>query len=144
MTGIAGEDRLRAISAVLAVVGIGIATYVAVTEFGGGTPICVAGGHGCETVAHSKYSHLAGINIAVIGIAGYVAILLSSALKGDYGRFGAFMFSAIGFGFSAYLTYLELFTINAICQWCVASAAVMTLLFLISCLRAYRFLGRSV
>ena len=44
------------------------------TEFGGGTPLCVAGGHGCETVARSKYSHVAGINVAAIGIAGYVLI----------------------------------------------------------------------
>jgi uncharacterized membrane protein len=136
------EDRLRLISAILAALGIGIATYVAITEFSGGSPICVAGG-GCETVARSKYSHLAGINVAVLGIAGYVAILGASALKGDPGRFGAFVFSTIGFGFSAYLTYLELFTIDAICQWCVASAILMTVLFALSCLRAYRFLGRA-
>ena len=139
-----GEDRLRAASAVLAVLGIGVATYVAITEFGGGTPICpIGGGGGCETVARSKYSHLAGINIAVIGIAGYVAILLSNALKGDPGRLGGFVFSAVGFGFSVYLTYLELFVIDAICQWCVASAVLMTILFALSCWRAYRFLGRA-
>jgi uncharacterized membrane protein len=140
----AGEGRLRAIAAVLAVLGIGVATYVAITEFGGGIPICVAGGHGCETVAHSKYSHLGGINIAVFGIAGYVLILGASVLRGDPGRLGAFIFSTIGFGFSAYLTYLELFTINAICQWCVASAVLMALLFAVNALRAYRFLGRTV
>jgi hypothetical protein len=37
--------------------------------------------------------------------------------------------TAVGFGFSAYLTYLELFVIDAICQWCVASAVLMTALF---------------
>ena len=39
----------------------------------------------------------------------------------------------VGFGFSAYLTYLELFVIDAICQWCVASAALMTLLLGVNC-----------
>jgi uncharacterized membrane protein len=137
------EARLRAISAGIAVLGIGVASYVAIVEFGGGTPICaVGGGGGCETVAQSEYSHLAGINVAAIGIAGYVSILLATALKGDPGRMGAFVFSTIGFGFSAYLTYLELFVIDAICQWCVASAVLMTLLFIASSLRAYRFLGR--
>lgn len=137
------EARIRAVSAALAVLGIGVASYVAITEFGGGTPVCaIGGGGGCETVAQSEYSHLAGINVAALGIGGYVALLVSAALRGDPGRFGAFLFSAIGFGFSAYLTYLELFVIDAICQWCVASAVLMTLLFALGCMRAYRFLGR--
>ena len=67
------ERNLRIAAAVLALAGIGVATYIAIAEFGGGTPKCLAGGHGCETVAHSHYSHLAGINVAAIGIVGYVA-----------------------------------------------------------------------
>jgi hypothetical protein len=63
----------------------------------------------------------------VIGIAGYVVLLLAAAVPGDAGRFGGFLTALVGFGFSAYLTYLELFVIDAICQWCVASAVLMTL-----------------
>ena len=45
---------------------------------------------------------------------------------------------AVGFGFSAYLTYLELFEIDAICQWCVASAVIMTVLLVLTWTRAIR------
>ena len=48
---------------------------------------------------------------------------------------------SVGFGFSAYLTYLELFMIEAICQWCVASAALMTLLLGVTAARAFRYVG---
>ena len=65
----------------------------------------------------------------MIGIAGYVLILASAAVPGEPGRFGGFVTAMIGFGFSLYLTYLELFVIDAICQWCVASAVLMTLSF---------------
>jgi uncharacterized membrane protein len=123
--------------------GIGVATYVAVTEFGGGTPVCVAGGHGCETVARSKYSHLAGINIAAIGIGGYVLLVIASMIRGDAGRFLGLIVALIGFGFSAYLTYLELFTIDAICQWCVASAVLMTLALVVNAMRAYGYFGQD-
>jgi len=114
-----------------------------VTEFGGGTPLCVAGGHGCETVARSKYSHVAGINVAAIGIAGYVLIFGAAALRGDPGRFAGLIFALVGFGFSAYLTYLELFVIDAICQWCVASAVLMTALLAVNAARAYGYFGRE-
>ena len=44
----------------------------------------------------------------------------------------------VGFGFSAYLTYRELFSIHAICQWCVASAVLMTLLAIVTVWRLLR------
>src|SRR5690348_17264635 len=102
------EQTLRISAAILAVAGIGVATYIAIAEFGGGAPKCLAGGHGCETVARSHYSHLAGINVAAIGIFGYVVLLLAALAPGDVGRFGGFLTALVGFGFSIYLTYLEL------------------------------------
>jgi uncharacterized membrane protein len=138
------ERNLRIAGAILAVLGIGVATYIAVSEFGGGTPKCLAGGHGCETVAHSRYSHIAGINIAAIGIAGYVVLLLATLVPGDAGRFGGFITALVGFGYSAYLTYLELFVIDAICQWCVASAVLMTLSLAVAAARAFAYTGTDV
>jgi len=108
--------------------GIGVATYITIADSGGGAPTCLAGGGGCETVANSSYSHIAGINVAVFGIIGYVALLLSAFFANDAARFGGFAVSLGGFGFSVYLTYLELFKIEAICQWCIASDVVMVLL----------------
>jgi uncharacterized membrane protein len=137
------ERALRAIAAVLAVCGIAVATYIAVVEAGGGAPACLAGGHGCETVANSSYSHLAGINVAVLGIVGYVALLVCAVLPGDPGRVGGLLVALVGFGFSAYLTYLELFVIDAICQWCVASAGVMTLLLIANAWRMFGYVGRD-
>jgi uncharacterized membrane protein len=138
------ERLLRTIAGVLALAGIGVALYIAIVESGGGAPQCVAGGHGCETVAKSSYSHIAGINVAVFGIAGYVLLLGAALVPGDIARIGGLGVALVGFGFSLYLTYLELFVINAICQWCVASAVLMTLLFVVSALRAFGYVGSEL
>ena len=138
------ERNLRIAAALLALVGIGVATYIAIAESGGGAPKCLAGGSGCETVADSQYSHLAGINVAVIGIAGYVVLLAAAIAPGDPGRFGGFLAALVGFGFSIYLTYLELFVIDAICQWCVASAVLMTLSLAVAATRAFVYAGHGL
>jgi uncharacterized membrane protein len=135
------EGALRGIGAFLASFGIGVATYIAIADSGGGSPVCIAGGHGCQTVAESSYSHLAGVNIAIFGIAGYVVLLVCALLRGDAFRMTAFVVSLIGFGYSLYLTYLELFTIDAVCQWCVASALLMTLLFVTNAVRMLAYVG---
>jgi uncharacterized membrane protein len=138
------ERALRLAGAVIATVGIGVATYITIADSGGGAPTCLAGGHGCATVANSSYSHIAGVNVAVFGIVGYVLLLAAAAIPGDQGRFGGLLMALVGFGFSAYLTYLELFVINAICQWCVASAVLMTLLLLVNAARALTYTGAEL
>ena len=121
-----------------------MATYIAIAESGGGAPKCLAGGSGCETVADSKYAHLAGVNVAVIGIVGYVLVFVAAIVPGDPGRFGGFLTALIGFGFSIYLTYLELFVIDAICQWCVASAILMALSLAVAATRAFAYAGHEL
>jgi len=138
------ERSLRIAAAVLAIAGIGVATYIAIAESGGGAPRCLAGGHGCETVAESRYSHLLGINVALIGIAGYALLLAAALVPGDAGRLGGFLAALVGFGFSAYLTYLELFVIDAICQWCVASAVLMALSLAVAAARGFAYTGREL
>lgn len=135
------EANLRRAIAFVATLGIAIATYIAIVEGSGGTPACVAGGGGCETVAKSSYSHIAGINIAIFGIIGYVLLLASAFWRSDLVRLGGFAVALGGFGFSIYLTYLELFVINAICQWCVGSAILMTILFVLNALRLIGYAG---
>ena len=54
------------------------------------------------------------------------------------------MTALVGFGFSAYLTYLELFVIDAICQWCVASAILMALSLAVAATRAFAYTGRDL
>ena len=138
------ERNLRVLAGILALAGIGVATYIAIAESGGGAPKCLVGGGGCETVANSKYSDLAGVNVAVIGIIGYVLLLAAAIAPGDVGRFGGFLTALVGFGFSAYLTYLELFVIDATCQWCVASAVLMTLSRAVAATRAFAYAGREL
>jgi uncharacterized membrane protein len=135
------EGTLRGIGTFLATFGIGVAGYIAIADSGGGAPVCIAGGHGCQTVAESSYSHLAGVDVAVFGIAGYALLLCCALLRGDGARMAGFALSLVGFGFSLYLTYLELFTIDAICQWCVADAVLMTLLFVTNAIRMLGYVG---
>jgi len=137
------EGTLRGIATFLGTFGIGVATYIAIADSGGGAPVCVAGGHGCQTVAESPYSHLFGVNIAAFGIVGYVLLLACALLRGDGPRMAGFGLALVGFGYSLYLTYLELFKIDAICQWCVASAVLMTLLFAVNATRMLLYVGRE-
>jgi uncharacterized membrane protein len=122
------ERRLRLAIAVLAVAGLAIAGYLTYVHYEDIKPFCVAGGGGCEKVQTSHYAKLGGIPVALLGLIGYLLILGSLRVRGDAGRLAGAVIALAGFGFSAYLTYRELHTIDAICQWCVASAVVMTLL----------------
>lgn len=136
------EGTLRRVATFVAAFGIGVATYIAIEAAGGDAPTCIAGSSGCATVASSSYSHLLGVNIAVFGIVGYVLLLIASLGRGDAARMAGFGFALVGFGYSVYLTYLELFKIEAICQWCVASAVLMTILFGLNALRMVGYVGR--
>jgi uncharacterized membrane protein len=137
------EGTLRRAIAFVAALGVGVATYIAIAESGGGAPACLAGGGGCETVANSSYSEIAGINVAIFGIVGYVILLATAFFASDAARFLGFAAALGGFGFSVYLTYLEIFTIEAICQWCVASAVLMTVLFLLNATRLIGYAGTT-
>jgi uncharacterized membrane protein len=130
---------LRITLIVLAAVGLAIASYVTYVHYAGIKPACTAG-ESCTKVQTSVYSKLAGVPVALIGLIGYVAILASLARENETTRLATMAFTLIGFGFSAYLTYRELFSIHAICEWCVASAVVMTVLM---CLALWRFLRGS-
>jgi uncharacterized membrane protein len=129
-------SRRTIVTAVLGLVGLGVAIYLTIVHYTGAEPICGIS-HGCHTVQTSKYAELAGIPVAVLGLAGYAALLLALPIRGENGRLIRVAITAIGFLFSAYLTYLELFVIDAICQWCVASAILMTALLIVT---AYDFL----
>jgi uncharacterized membrane protein len=137
------EGTLRRLIAFVAILGLGVATYITIVESGGGAPACLAGGGGCHTVAASSYSHIAGINVAIFGIIGYVGIFLTAFFVRDWARLGGFALALGGFGFSIYLTYLEIWVIEAICQWCVGSAVLMTILFLLCATRLIAYAGTT-
>lgn len=122
--------------ALLALVGVLIATYMSAYKFGLlGSIMCGTGG--CETVQNSPWSVFMGIPVPVIGLAGYGLLLLTSIL-GLQPRFendrrvpivligGA----TIGLAFSIYLSWLEAAVIHAWCRWCIVSAVLATLIFI--------------
>ena len=125
-------------TAVLALAGIGIAGYLTWVHYADLSPVCVGGGGGCEKVQLSDWAKLGGVPVALLGLGAYVVVLASLALPEELGRSVAAFVTLVGFGFSAWLTYVELVEIEAICQWCVASAVVMTLLALVSVARILR------
>jgi uncharacterized membrane protein len=136
------SDRaLRIAVAVAAFFGLAVAGWLSYEELIGELPNCPVGGGGCVTVALSDYSDLAGIPVPYIGIGGYVAIIASTLLRGDPGRLAGAFLTLVGFGFSLYLTYLELFVIEAICQYCVASAVAMLVLLALTWTRLLRYAG---
>jgi uncharacterized membrane protein len=128
---------LRITLIVLALLGLAVASYVTYVHYAGIKPACTAG-ESCTKVQTSRYAEIAGVPVALIGLIGYVAIL-GSLLAPDEERF-RFLTAALtlgGFGFSVYLTYREVFSIHAICEECLSSAIIMTIMM---CLSIYRYL----
>jgi len=127
---------------VLAVIGLCLAGYLTYLHYSGTTPPCSIKGNPCSQVQKSRYSELVGIPVALIGLIGYIAILGSLlAPEGERAKFVTTALTVGGFGFSAYLTYRELFTLNKICEWCVSSAALMTVMM---CLAIWRYLRGDI
>jgi len=131
------ERRLRGVVLVLGLAGLAVAGYLTYVHYAELEPLCGLGGD-CERVQTSQWAEVAGIPVAVLGLAGYALIVASLLVPGDLGRVACATLALAGFGFSAYLTYREVFTIEAICTWCVASAVLMTALAVAACLRVVR------
>jgi uncharacterized membrane protein len=130
-------DRLRAAALALSVVGLGIAGYLTYVHYAGVSPVCEIA-HGCEKVQTSQWSKVAGVPVALLGLLGYAAILGAVLVPGEGALVAAAGAALVGAGFSAYLTYREVFTIHAICIWCVASAVLMVALAAITTARLLR------
>ncbi len=121
---------LRRVMLVLAVIGLGVAAYLTYVHYSGIKPACTAG-QACVKVQTSEWSKLAGVPVALIGLIGYVGVLISLvAPDSEETRLATLGLTLIGFGFSAYLTYRELFSIHAVCEECASSAVIMTLLLI--------------
>jgi uncharacterized membrane protein len=134
--------------ALLAVVGICIALYLTLYKVGViGVLSCSIGS--CETVNTSKWSMLLGIPIAAWGLAAYVALLLLAMVGSGEAReesvpIARMLVALAGWSvlFSAWLTYLELFVIHAICIWCVTSALLWVVILAV-CIADLRAVSRS-
>lgn len=132
---------IRIAMTVIAFIGLGVAAYLTYIHYSGSQILCIAGDP-CKTVQTSVYSKLAGVPVALIGLIGYVLIFASLlAPEREETRLATLCLAAVGFGFSAYLTGREVFSIHAICPWCVSSAIMMTVLFVLS---VWRFLSAGI
>jgi len=125
----------RMSAALLSLAGLFISAYLYLYKLGRiGGLACGTGG--CEYVQLSPWSRVAGVEVALIGVLGYgglLALSLAALQPGLAGRLWPAVLLAglagIGVLFTGYLTYLELFVIQAICRWCVASAFVILAIF---------------
>jgi len=141
-SGLAPTNRavaaLRHPAALLAgldIVGLSIASYLSTVELAGGLPSC-GPLHGCQEVAQSPYSRIAGVPVAVGGVV-LSLVLLSLALA--WWRTGSpallaahYGLSLAGVMFEGYFTYLELFVIGSVCVWCASYGISLVARFLVA------------
>jgi uncharacterized membrane protein len=128
----------RMVIAALALIGGFVALYLTLYKMGMiGQLTCTIGG--CEKVNTSKWATFLGFPVALWGV-GFYVVTFAVAFVGTMDRFANVRgisliltaLSAVGVLFSAWLTYLELFVIHAICQYCVVSAIIVCLIFIVS------------
>jgi uncharacterized membrane protein len=136
------QDWLFKAVFVVATIGVLEAAYLTYVHYNIGALTCFGGSanhpSSCVQVQSSSYAELIGIPVAILGLLSYITILISLRIRGEAGRGLGFLVSTIGFAFSLYLTYREIFTLHEICEWCVASATWMTLLTIFTCMRYLR------
>ncbi|HYN81442.1 MAG TPA: vitamin K epoxide reductase family protein [Gemmatimonadaceae bacterium] len=130
----------RMIVATLSLAGIFVALYLLLYKLGiVGNLACSIGS--CETVNLSKWATFLGAPVAAWGVGFYIVmfVLALASLQDRYAESVGMskilaLVSGSGFAFSAWLTYLELFVIQAVCQWCVVSAVIVTIIVIFALL----------
>jgi len=133
--------KLNLYALIAAIIGALDATYLTWIKFSHNETQCAPGLGDCYTVNTSPYSELFGIPIAVFGLATYlliIAVLLLEARNNflkENGTMVIFGVSLIGVIYSAYLSYLEEYVIHAWCPYCIVSAIMITIIFILSILR---------
>ena len=127
----------RMLTALVALVGVFVALYLALYKAGViGSLACGTGG--CETVQLSRWATFVGMPVAFWGVGYYLMVFVLTFAATQERWFTSrplslalVVLTGWGVVFSAWLTYLELFVINAICRWCVVSAVIAVVLFVL-------------
>jgi uncharacterized membrane protein len=116
------------------------ATYLLVYKLTNNNAMCLGNG-GCHDVNFSPYSEIGGIPVSLFGLAAFLLIAFililepRSKIVKENGSLAIFGISLAGVAFTAYLTWLELYVIHAICPFCVASAVLIALIFILAIIR---------
>ena len=137
------NKTLYRISIALAILGTLVSVYMTIFKLTENQKMCLGNG-GCSVVNSSSYSEVSGIPVALVGVAGYLAILAILLIENrikffkQNGTLIVFGLSLVGFLFTLYLIYVELALIHALCPFCVTSQITMTLLFILSVTRLVR------
>ncbi len=124
----------------LTLLGLAVSAYLAWIKLTGNTASCGPIGD-CQSVNNSRYAEIGGVPIAVFGMLGYLAVLAALAIEerrpafAETARLAGFGVSLVGTLYSAYLTYIEVAVLKAICPYCVVSAIAMTLILILCVLR---------
>ena len=132
----AGKISRWAVAA-LSLAGLAVATYLSVEHVSGGIPACGVS-TGCDEVTTSEYAVLFGVPVAFIGVAGYAALLLGTLSylgledPPNFLTYALLGMALIGEAFTLYFVYTQAFRIHAYCQYCLASAAIMTVILVLS------------
>ena len=128
--------NLRITAIVSALIGLTASAYLTWAKITHQNVVCIEGMGDCNIVNSSSYAEWRGIPIALIGMIGYLLILALLVLYKNGKSFNRlipitlFCFTLFGAMYSFYLTYIEIFRIHALCQWCLISALAMVYLFI--------------
>lgn len=135
------EKWLYRASIIITVIGLAVSIYMTIFKLTDNESMCIGNG-GCSVVNNSPYAAIYGIPVAAFGVGGYLAILLVLIFEKKAGAFFKqnatllnFGLTLIGFLFTLYLIYLEIFVIKALCPFCLTSQIAMTILFIVSVIR---------
>jgi uncharacterized membrane protein len=138
------DKGLKWASIVTAILGGLDAAYLLIYKLTSAQAMCLGSGD-CSTVNSSRYSEtFGGIPVSLLGLLAYLTIIGILALETrsrflkQNGNLLAFGLSLLGVLFSAYLTYVELYVIHAVCPFCVASAILITIIFILAIIRLIR------
>ena len=134
----------------LAMIGLGVAGYLTYVETQAVSAVCGPIGD-CNAVQSSSYARLFGVlPVGILGLIGFALMLIAWLIQqlrddkwGNYASIAIFGMALFGTLFSIYLTYLEVFVIEAVCMWCLSSAVIMTSIMLLGILPAQEALGGS-
>jgi uncharacterized membrane protein len=137
------EKRLSQLAIILTIIGLLVSIYMTIYKITSNDSMCIGSGD-CKTVNASRYAEVYGIPVAVLGVAGYsaiLAVLLLGQRPGFLQQNGTLLFfglSLTGFLFTLYLIFVEVALIKAYCPFCITSQTAMTLIFIISVIQLVR------
>jgi len=122
------KDTSRVVIVALSALGIAISIYLTYLYHTKATALFCAVGSGCDTVRDSPYSAILGVPVPLLGVIGYslVFILSLTSIQNQTRWLLLYIVSLTGFVFSAYLTYIELFVLKAVCLYCLISSFAIT------------------